>query len=89
MAWECVCVDAEQVEDVWACPVEECAWVEVRLDGDQDQACGVREEADAARAGPTTAGGVEDGAENLAGAMGADTEIVIDPYEYPRNNSCE
>jgi len=101
LAWECVCVDAEQAEDVWVHTEEAAgrAWVETQLDG--DHACGVRTEADAAgrgadtaRAGPATAGGVEDGAENRAGAMGtgimgADTGTVIDPYEYARNNSCE
>ena len=85
-------MDAEQAEDVWAWPVEECAWVVARLDG--DQACGVRTEVDAARAGLATASGVEDGAENLADIMGADAmgagmEIVIDPCESVKNNCCE
>ena len=96
-------MDAAQAEDVWVHTEEAAgrAWVEARLDGDQDQTCGVRTEADAAhreasaaRAGPATAGGVEDGAENRAnimgaGIIGAGTGIVIDPREYARNNSCE
>ena len=96
MAWECVCADAEQVEDVWVHTEEAAglAWVMARLDG--DQACVVRKEADeahreadTARAGPATVGGVEDGAENRAGTMGtgiigADTGIVIDPCEYAK-----
>ncbi len=88
-ARECVCVDGEQAEDVWAWPAEECAWVEALLDGDRDQACGVRTEADAARADSGTAPGVEDGAENLADIMGAGMEIVIDRREYVKNNCCE
>ena len=95
-ARECVCVDGEQAEDVWAWPAEDCAWVEARLDGDRDQACAVRTEADAAhrgadavRADSGTAPGVEDGAENLADIMGAGMEIVIDLCEYVKNNCCE
>ncbi len=89
-------MDAEQAEDVWARLAEECAWVEARLDGDQDQACGVHAEADAAhrgadaaRAGSATAPGAEDGAENLGDTMGAGMEIVIDRCEYVKNNCCE
>ena len=89
-------MDAEQAEDVWAWPAEAAdrAWVEARLDGDQDQACGVRAEAGAARADSATAPGTEDGAENLADIMGADAmgagmEIVIDPCESVKNNCCE
>ncbi|MEE9366399.1 MAG: hypothetical protein V3W44_06910 [Dehalococcoidales bacterium] len=94
MARECACVDGEQAEDVWAWPVEECAWVVARLDGDQDQACGVRTEADAARVDSATAPGVGDGAENFADTMGADAmgagmETVIDRCEYVQNNCCE
>ncbi len=98
-AWECVCADAAQATDVWVCPVEAAnrAWVMVRLDGDRDQACGVPPEADVAHREVDTTGSVADevlrsvadGAENRAGIMGADTEIVIDPCEYARNNSCE
>jgi hypothetical protein len=89
-------VDAEQAEDVWAHTAEAAdrAWVEARLDGDRDQACGVRAEADAARADSATASSVEDRAENLADIMGADAmgagmEIVIDRCEYVKNNCCE
>ena len=87
-------MDAEHFEDVWAWVAEECAWVEARLDGNRDQACGVRTEADAARADSATAPGVEDGAENLADIMGADAmgagmETVIDRCEYVKNNRCE
>ncbi len=91
LARECVCVDAEQAEDVWVHTAEAAdrAWVEARLDGDQDRACGVRAEAGAARAGSATAPGVEDGAENLADIMGAGTEIVIDRREYVKNNCCK
>ncbi len=84
-------MDGEQAEEVWAGPVEAAdrAWVEARLDGDQDQACGVRAEAGAARADSATAPGVEDGAENLADIMGAGMEIVIDRREHVNNNCYE
>ncbi len=97
MAWECVCVDAEQAEDVWVHTEEAAAdraWVMARLDVGRDQACGVRtgadvahSVADTARAGPVTAGSVADEAENPADIMGA--EIAIDPCEYVKNNSYE
>ncbi len=87
-------MDGEQAEDVWAWLAEEIAWVVARLDGARDQVCGVRTEADAARANSATAPGVEDGAENLADimgtdAMGAGMEIVIDRREHVKNNCCE
>ena len=88
-------MDAAQAEDVWV-NTEEAAgrtWVMARLDG--DHACGVRTEVDAAdreantaRAGPATVGGVEDGAENRTGIMG-DVEIAIDRSEYVKNNIYE
>jgi len=84
-AWECVCVDAEQAKDVWACPVAKCAWVMARLDGDRDQACGVRKEADEANREANTAGSVANAVENPADIMGAG--IAIDPCEYVKNNS--
>ncbi len=94
MAWECVCVDAAQVRDVWACPVEaaKCVWVMARLDVDRDHACVVRTEADevhsvvdTARSAEDEARSVANAAENPADIMGA--EIAIDPCEYSKNNS--
>ncbi len=89
-------MDAEQAEDVWVHTEEaaDLAWVEARLDGAQDRACGVRTEVDAARADSATVPGVEDGAENLADIMDADAmdagmEIVIDRREYVKSNCCE